>query len=216
MTLYIPEKHDPPRRSPVNGRRRFLTQFSRCLTSFGDIRLQVLFRRRTHQPNDDGEGTWCGSYYFFQRLKLFAIFTKHRGFKEEDEWRVVYMRDRDQGQNFDKMFSYWVGPRGVESKLKLKIAAIPGLPETNLTLSTIVERILLGPSLSSPLARGTIFKMLDTLGLSDLKDRIKASSIPLRAGRGGKRVRRDTPEVSAERKLIGQMFCLGRVCKSSM
>jgi hypothetical protein len=53
---------------------------------------------------------------------------------------------------------YWVGPRGVEPKLKLKIEAIPGLPETDVSLSNIVERIILGPSLSSPLARGTIGK----------------------------------------------------------
>jgi len=80
------------------------------------------------------------------------------------------------------MFSYWVGPRGVEPKLKLKIEAIPGLPETNLSLSEIVERIILGASLSSPLARNTILKMLDTLGISDLKDRIISSTIPYRAG----------------------------------
>jgi hypothetical protein len=80
------------------------------------------------------------------------------------------------------MFSYWVGPRGVEPKLKLKIEAIPGLPETNLSLSEIVERIILGASLSSPLARNTILKMLDTLGRSDLKDRIISSTIPYRAG----------------------------------
>jgi hypothetical protein len=69
------------------------------------------------------------SYYFFERVKLFAIFTKHHGFLEENEWRVVYMRDRDTAHVFDRMFSYWVGPRGVEPKLKLKIEAIPGLDE---------------------------------------------------------------------------------------
>jgi hypothetical protein len=92
------------------------------------------------------------------------------------------MRDRDKGKVFDKMFSYWVGPRGVEPKLKLKIEAIPGLPETDVSLSNIVERIILGPSLSSPLARGTIGKMLETLGRSELKDRIIASTIPFRPG----------------------------------
>jgi hypothetical protein len=121
-----------------------------------------------------------GSYYFFERLKLFAIFTKHRGFKEENEWRVVYMRDRDRAKVFDKMFSYWVGPCGVEPKLKLKAEAIPDLPETDLNLSKIVERVILGPSLSSPLARLTIQKMLDTLGRSELKDRIVSSTIPFR------------------------------------
>lgn len=125
---------------------------------------------------------WIASYCFFERLKLFAIFTKHLGFLEENEWRVVYMPDRDNAKVFGKMFSYWVGPRGVEPKLKLKIEAIPGMPETNLGLSEIVERIILGPSLSSTLARNSFLKMLDALGRSDLKDRIKSSTIPFRAG----------------------------------
>jgi Protein of unknown function (DUF2971) len=121
-----------------------------------------------------------GSYCFFQRLMMFSIFTKHQGFKEENEWRMVYVRERDRARVFDKMFSYWVGPRGVEPKLKLKIEAIPGLPETETSLSKIVRRVILGPSLSSPLSLGTILKMLDTLGRPELKDRIVSSTIPLR------------------------------------
>ncbi len=85
------------------------------------------------KSNIPDEKLSIGSYCFFQRLKLFAIFTKHRGFKEENEWRVVYIRDRDKGKVFDKMFSYWVGPPGAP-KLKLKIEAIPGLPETDVSL----------------------------------------------------------------------------------
>ena len=83
---------------------------------------------------------------------------------------------------FDSMFSYWVGPRGVEQKLKLKVAAIPGMPETEVTLDKIVDRIILGPSLSTSLARGAILKMLDSLGLSLLKERVMASTIPFRTG----------------------------------
>jgi hypothetical protein len=125
---------------------------------------------------------YLGAYWFFERLKLFAVFTKHRGFKEENEWRVVYMRDRDRDKVFDRRFSYWIGPRGVEPKLKVKIERTPDPTDDDLSLSKIVERIILGPSLSSPLARASIHKMLDTLGRSDLKDRIKSSTIPFRAG----------------------------------
>lgn len=128
-------------------------------------------------PDDKLE---IASYYFFERLKLFAIFTKHRGFLEENEWRVVYMRNRDKAKVFDRMFSYWVGPRGIEPKLKLKIEAIPGLPETNLTLAKIVERIILGPSLSSPLARNAVLRMLESRGQGDLIDRVVSSKIPFR------------------------------------
>jgi len=120
------------------------------------------------------------SFMFFERLKLFAVFTKHRGFSEEKEWRVVYMRNRDKDKVFDKMFSYWIGPRGVEPKLKFKIEHVPDFTDDDLSLSKIVERVILGPSLSSPLALGSVLKMLDTLNRSDLKHRIKASTIPFR------------------------------------
>ncbi|MFY9987442.1 MAG: hypothetical protein WAK31_21975 [Chthoniobacterales bacterium] len=50
--------------------------------------------------------------------------------------------------------------------------------ETDVSLSKIVERIILGPSLSSPLARGTVLRMLEALGRPELKDRLKSSSIP--------------------------------------
>jgi Protein of unknown function (DUF2971) len=122
------------------------------------------------------------SLLFFQRLKLFAIFTKHRGFKEENEWRLVYMRDRDPTRMFDTMFSYLIGSRGVEPKLKLKIEHLPGYADDDLSLSKIIDRVILGPSLSSPLARLTILKMLDALKKSDLKNRVFSSTIPFRAG----------------------------------
>jgi hypothetical protein len=51
----------------------------------------------------------------------------------------------------------------------LKIGAIPGLSETDLSLSKWFDRIILEPSLSSPLARDAIGKML-------------ASTIPFWAG----------------------------------
>jgi hypothetical protein len=108
--------------------------------------------------------------------------TGHRGFSEEKEWRVVYMRSRDAGKIFDRMFSYAVGPRGVEPKLKFKLEAIAGLTETDLSLSKITDRIILGSSLSSPLALATVGKMLDSLGLTELKPRLIASTIPFRAG----------------------------------
>src|SRR6516162_8195090 len=96
--------------------------------------------------------------------------------------RVVYMRSRDAGKIFDRMFSYAVGPRGVEPKLKFRLEPIEGLTETDLSIAKITERIILGPSLSSPLALATVGKMLDSLGLAELKPRVIASTIPFRAG----------------------------------
>ncbi|MDR3440653.1 DUF2971 domain-containing protein [Telmatospirillum sp.] len=134
------------------------------------------------EANLPDDKLYLGSYWFFERLKLFSVFTKHKGFEEEKEWRVAYMRDRDASKSFDRMFSYWVGPRGVEPKLKFKIEHISGITEDDFSLSKIVERIILGPSLSSPLAHAAIDRMIDTLGLSNLKDLVKTSTIPFRSG----------------------------------
>jgi hypothetical protein len=50
----------------------------------------------------------------------------------------------------------------------------------DLSLSKIIHRIILAPSVSSPLARATILKMLDRLNKPELKDRIFASTILFR------------------------------------
>lgn len=120
------------------------------------------------------------SFFIFQRLKLFAIFTKHNGYREENEWRVVYMRDIGDSELLNHMIGYWNGPRGPEPKLKFKLATIAGMPETeNLSLSRLTDRIILGPLLP-PLAVDACANMVEALGHSELKNRIRRSTIPSR------------------------------------
>jgi hypothetical protein len=120
------------------------------------------------------------SEVFFDRLKLFSIFSKHSGFGEEREWRLVYMNKERRPEKYEDWFSYWVGPRGVEPKLKLKADAISDFPEENVRLPDLIDRIILGPSLSSPLARNAVGKMLDVLRAPQLKARLCGSQIPYR------------------------------------
>ena len=120
------------------------------------------------------------AFALFDRIKIFSLFSKHRGFSEEREWRIVYVRDRDQENKLAPMFHYWIGPRGVEPKLRLKVAPIEGWTDEDLSLTKIVERIILGPSVSSPLAKASVLRMLDQLGKPSLKERVYASTIPFR------------------------------------
>jgi hypothetical protein len=116
-----------------------------------------------------------------ERIKLFALFTKHHGFREENEWRVVYMSDRDMDGRLKPMLHYFNGPRGIEPKLRYKVAPVERVTAPDLSLEKLLSAILLGPSTSSLLARRSVERMLEVIGKPELKDRLFASSIPFRA-----------------------------------
>jgi hypothetical protein len=129
-------------------------------------------------PNDK---VHLAAYSLFERIKLFALFTKHHGFKEEKEWRVVYMPDRDIEKKLEPMLHYSLGSRGVEPKLRFKVLPVKGVTADDLSLTKITERIILGPSVSSPLAPATVRRMFDLLNHPNLKSKLWASMIPFRA-----------------------------------
>lgn len=120
-------------------------------------------------------------HLLLERFKLFSLFTKHHGFEEEREWRLVYARDRDRERKFSPMFGYHIRNERVEPKLKLKpglISKISGQPSVQ--LHDLVDRIILGPSASSPMATASVKRMLSLLGKPMLADKIFASSTPYR------------------------------------
>lgn len=121
------------------------------------------------------------AHSLFERIKLFALFSKHHGFKEEREWRVVYMPDRDPDKKLVPMFNYSIGDRGVQPKLRLKILPVEGVTAADLSLTKITDRVILGPSVSSPLAVRAVQRMFDLLQHPDLKPKLRASTIPFRA-----------------------------------
>jgi len=131
--------------------------------------------------NIPNERLYIASHCLFERIKLFALFTKHHGFKEEREWRVVYLPERDIEKTLEPMFHYSIGPRGIEPKLKFKVLPIKGLTADDLSLAKIIERIILGPTTSSPIATATVLRMFDVINQPDLKTKLRGSSIPFRA-----------------------------------
>ncbi len=115
-----------------------------------------------------------------ERIKLIALFSKHSGFREELEWRLVYMPQLDSAKVFRPLMGYSVGPRGVEPKLKLPLKGVLPGQEVEIVLSNIIDRLLLGPSVSDSLARRSVCRMLELLGLRELNSKVRGSTIPLR------------------------------------
>ena len=114
---------------------------------------------------------------FFGVAKLASLIFKHRGFIEENEWRIIYMADRDKDGRFFNSFDYVVGARGVEPKLKLEIKPIAEDRKSAWTLGDILDRIILGPSTSTPLARNSIIRMLSKIGKAELCEKVHPSRL---------------------------------------
>lgn len=117
----------------------------------------------------------------FERIKLFALFTKHRGFHEEREWRVVYLREQDRHEVMTQQLHYTIGGRGIEPKLRFTADALGG-PQAAPLLRAMVQRIILGPVLATPLALRSVERMLEIYQPA-WADRVTRSSTPYRSQR---------------------------------
>jgi hypothetical protein len=135
---------------------------------------------KDHQLPDEelGNTAWA----LFERLKMFAIFSKHSGFHEEREWRAAYLpwADQDENNNLRKYLHYQVTATGVHPKLKLPILEIPLADGSECTFEKLVDRIILGPTISTPIATESLKRMLKILGQQELSERVVASGIPFR------------------------------------
>jgi hypothetical protein len=98
-------------------------------TFVGILKVTSIPTEKLHIPSE------C----LFERIKIFALFSKHSGFEEENEWRVVYMPERDPNKKLASMLNYSIGPRGVEPKLRFKVAPLEGIASPNLSLSGIIS-----------------------------------------------------------------------------
>jgi hypothetical protein len=117
----------------------------------------------------------------FERIKLFALFTKHRGFHEEREWRMVYLRERDPDGVFTQQLTYAIGTRGIEPRLRFSTEVLDAGDSTP-KLEQMVRRIILGPVLATPLALRSVVRMLE-LYQPAWADRVRRSSTPYRSQR---------------------------------
>jgi hypothetical protein len=123
---------------------------------------------------------------FFERLCLFSVFTKHIGFREENEWRLVYWKSRDQRDSdnapvfYEKYFDYFNGADGIQPKLKLPVDELLKAMDPDLSLLDLVHSIIIGPTSASPLVEKSVARMLKNIGKPNLIEKVRSSTIPFR------------------------------------
>jgi hypothetical protein len=145
-----------------------------------DRKLQA-FAEALQRAGGPVEGMPAAAAALFERIKLFALFTKHRGFHEEREWRLVYLREHDRQGVLTQQLNYAIGARGIEPRLRFTTDAIGG-PGQGPSLQEMVRRIILGPVLATPLAVRSVERMLEIYQPA-WASRVARSSTPYRSQR---------------------------------
>lgn len=114
------------------------------------------------------------------RVIVATLFSKHEGFRDEREWRLVYRPEWDEGAAFEKFFGYCHSHGVMDPKLKLPIGGIPGIQSGLLTMDRLVSKIIVGPVAAKDLVLHAFKRMLKSKDLDAMSARTVSSRIPFR------------------------------------
>ena len=116
--------------------------------------------------------------YLFDLFKTFALCTKHPGFHEEREWRVVY---NPALESSEYVLSSIESVDGVPQEVhKIPLKNLPEHGLENVEIPELVEGIIIGPSDQQLVLGNTFVKLLAAAGCEDAASKVFYSGIPLR------------------------------------
>lgn len=116
--------------------------------------------------------------YIFTVFRFAVICTKHPGFHEEREWRVVYAPTLEPSATIMRSLGSIKGVPQAFYKLPLRHSPDDGLIGAD--IPSLLERLIVGPS-QYPLTTAKAFvAVLADLGVENASDRVCVSNIPLR------------------------------------
>lgn len=111
-------------------------------------------------------------------LHFAALSTKHPGFSEEKEWRVIHSPTLTPSDKIEYQIKTIQGVPQKIYKLKLTKYLDDGL--VNFTLSEILEKIIIGPTENPFLIYEALSLALEKKGVPDPWEKVIISEIPLR------------------------------------
>jgi hypothetical protein len=118
------------------------------------------------------------SRWLFDVFRFYVLCTKHPGFAEEREWRVVYNPLYAESANVLPTIE-------VVGGVPQKVQSIPleNIPRDNLSYMTVpelIERIIIGPNDHQSVLEETFINLLEEAGCENARDKVHSSGIPLR------------------------------------
>src|SRR5215471_4824612 len=105
--------------------------------------------------------------------------SKHEGFGEEREWRVIYSPNRVRSDLVDPSIETVGGVPQVVHRLPLDAARSEALAD--LDLYRMLDRLIIGPSSYPWVMYDAFIKALSAAGMTDAHNRVVVSGIPIRS-----------------------------------
>jgi hypothetical protein len=114
----------------------------------------------------------------FSMLRFAALCTKHPGFSEEREWRVIASPAL---QSSDLLMQGVETIRGIpQTVLKLPLQNQPTQNLAGLALPDLIDRVIIGPCEFPAVMRRAFWQLLSDAGVPNPSERVFVSDIPLR------------------------------------
>ena len=114
----------------------------------------------------------------FQMLRFAILCTKHPGFAEEREWRIIYAPTYQPSDFIEKALATVSGIPQEIHKLPLREMPEAGVEGTD--IPSLINRVIIGPSRQPGTLYRTFFNLLRDAGVDKPDERIVVSDIPLR------------------------------------
>lgn len=116
--------------------------------------------------------------YVFNAFKFAVLCTKHPGFQEEKEWRVVYSPTLENSDRLVREIQVIGGTPQPIYKIPLQNVPEEGL--VGIEIPELIDRIIIGPTQYPAAVREAFEHLLSEAGVDGPANRIFVSDIPLR------------------------------------
>lgn len=139
------------------------------------IRAAMIHNKDALKQIDPGIVTFNLKY----ALDMMLLSTKHPGFKEEEEWRVIYRPPNPP--DVPDVPSKVVCVNGIiQNVYYLPMKDIPDKGLKNANLNDLLHRIIIGPTPNPYVVCDAFVRLLRSEGIEDAEQRVRSSGIPLR------------------------------------
>jgi hypothetical protein len=132
----------------------------------------------THRDYVVALGRHAVKDHIFAVFRFAVLCTKHPGFQEELEWRVVYQPSLDPS---DHIVRCTETINGVPQPIyKIRLRDVPEAGLIGIEIKDLIERVIVGPTRYPDAVREAFVDALEGVGVPDAQQKVIASTIPLR------------------------------------